>query len=458
MYLNKKNYSLSLLSLVVICLFALVFTFFFIHWGNARHPFVNDINQYYSYLNALFIDHDLTFTNNTNSYWLIETPIHRFVPKVTYGMAFFYAPFYLLAKIFAGAGSTGYEPVYAWFIHFGCILYVLMGLWFSRKVLLFWFNDLVASITLLLLFFGTNLFYYTLSESESVHGILFFLISFFLYHVFKWDQTGLKKHFILFCAGAGFVCLIRPTEFLVLLFPLLLGIALPGGIKLIYQKIVSLKWALLLAVLLFVAPLLPQLFYWKMQSGNYFFFSYGSSEGFFWADPQIINVFFSFRKGFFIYTPIMLFSVVGFILLYKKNRAVFYPALLYFIVNTYFICCWWDWSYGGSFGMRAFIHCFAVLVIPFACFIEWAISLYNSTGIKKAAAFILLGTAVFFCVLNLLQSNLYKHQIIHYDGMNKKAYWFTFLKKRYTRQELDYLTTLFKSPDYEARRKGMRDE
>jgi hypothetical protein len=457
MRLNKK-YGLSLLSLAVIFLVAITFTFFFIHWGQAGHPFVNDINQYYSWLNALFIDHDLAFTNNSNGYWLIETPTHQYVPKVTYGMAFFYAPFYLSARVFAGAGSTGYEPVYAWLVHFGCILYVLTGLWFSRKVLLLWFSEIVTAVTLLLLFFGTNLFYYTLSESESVHGVLFFLISFFLYHVFKWDHTAQKKHFFLFCAAAGFICLIRPTECLVLLFPLLLGITLPGGIKSTFQKFFSLKWALLLAALLFLAPLVPQLLYWKMQSGNYFFFSYGSSERFFWTDPQIINVFFSFRKGFFIYTPVMLFGVCGFILLYKKNRALFYPALLYFLLNAYVICCWWDWSYGGSFGMRAFIHCFAILVIPFACFMDWAVSLYKGTGKKKALAYILLCAGVFFCALNLLQSNLYKHQIIHYDGMNKKAYLFTFLKKRYTRQELDYLATLIRSPDYEARRKGQRDE
>lgn len=444
--------------MIVIIFFSLVFTFFFIHWGNTRHPFVNDVNQYYSYLNALFTEGDLSFKNNPNSYWLIETPTHRFVPKVTYGMAFFYAPFYLLAKLFAGTGSTGYEPVYAWFVHFGCILYILAGLWFSRKILLFWFSEQVTAVTLLLLFFGTNLFYYTLSESESVHGVLFFLISFFLYYVFKWDGTGFKKHFLLWCTAAGFVCLIRPTECLIVLFPLLLRITSPGGVKLTCQRMASLKWTLLLAAVLFLMPLLPQLLYWKMQSGHYFFFSYGSSEGFFWNDPQIINVFFSFRKGFFIYTPIMLFSVVGFILLYKKNRALFYPVLLYFVLNTYLICSWWDWSYGGSFGMRAFVHCFAILVIPFACFIDWTFSLYKRAGIKKVMACILLCAGVFCCALNLLQSNLYKHQIIHYDGMNKKAYWFTFLKKRYTREELDYLTTLFKSPDYEARRKGIRDE
>lgn len=439
-------------------LLALLFTFFFIHWGNVRHPFVNDVNQYYSYLNALFVEHDLGFKNNPNNYWLIETPTHHFVPKVTYGMAFFYAPFYLLAKLFAGTHSSGYEAVYAWCVHFGCIVYILLGMWFTRKTLLFWFSEVTTSIALLLLFFGTTLFYYTLSESESVHGVLFFLISVFLYNVIKWSNTGSLKNFLTFCLAAGLVCLIRPTECLIFLFPLLIGVNEPEGFKSKLQLFLKLKWCLALGFVIFMLPLLPQLFFWKMQSGSYFFFSYGSSEGFFWNDPQIINVFFSFRKGFFVYTPIMLFSMIGFLVLYKQNKSLFYPVSLYFLINSYLICSWWDWSFGGSFGMRAFIHCFAILVIPFAYFINEVVSMYKRSAVKTITAYLVALLSGFFCLLNVFQSNLYKHQIIHYDGMNKKAYMFTFLKKKYTKEDLAYLATLFKSPDYEARRKGLRDE
>jgi len=456
--LKNNKYSVSTLIFLFICFCAIVLTPFFIHWGQPNHPFQNDINQYYSYLNALFIDGDLSFTNNSNGYWLIDTPIHKVVPKVTYGMAFFYAPFYLLAHLLSPTGSTGYEPVYAWLVHFGCIMYVLFGLWFTRKILLLWFSEFVTSITLLLLFFGTNLFYYTVSESETVHGVLFFLISFFIYHVIKWHQSNSKRNLFVGCLLAGFICLIRPTECLVLIFPLLTGVTTINELKINVIRILNLKWNLLIAFLLFMLPLIPQLLYWKMQSGSYLFFSYGNSEGFFWSDPQIINVFFSYRKGFFVYTPIMLISIIGFILLYKRNKTLFYPVCLYFIINAYLICTWWDWSYGGSFGMRAFVHCFAVLVIPFAYFIDHVVSLYKKSIGKTVFVYIISMLCLFFCGLNLLQSNLYKHQIIHYDGMNKETYWFTFLKKRYTSEEIQHLTTLFKSPDYDARRKGLRDE
>lgn len=457
MYFRDKLYTYSTLFVIFIALVSFVFTFHFINWPN-NHPFTNDINQYYSYLNGLFIEHDLTFKTNVHEYWLIETPIHKYVPKVTYGIAFFYSPFYLIAKLLSNSNASGYEPIFAWFVHFGCIIYILAGLWFTRKTLLFWFNELVTSVVILLLFFGTNLFYYTVSESESVHGILFFLISVFIHYVIKWNYSNSKIDFFVFVICAGFICLIRPTEGLVLMFPILIGVTDKNSWNQKLKQIIGLKVFLILGLLIFMLPLLPQLIYWKIQSGSYLFFSYGTTERFFWNDPQIVNVFFSFRKGFFIYTPIMIFSVLGFYHMYKEKNIVFYSSLFYFLLNVYLVSSWWDWSYGGSFGMRSFIHCFSILAVPFAFFIKWVISLYKKSILKTIIFLFVVSFSVFACGLNLLQSNLYKHQIIHYDGMNKKAYMFTFCKKKYTQEELNYLTTLFKSPDYEARRKGDRDE
>lgn len=449
---KNKSYSLYVFFLVGI---SVVFSFnFFVNWGDLHHPFKNDVNQYYSYLNGLFIDHDLTFRNNLNGYWLIETPIHHFVPKVTYGMALFYSPFYLLAKFFASNSSTGYEPIYACLVHFGCILYILIGLWYTRKTLLLFFNETITSIVIALLFFGTNLFYYTVSESESVHGVLFFLISVFLYNTVKWHQTNNKYFFLVLSLIAGFVCLIRPTECLILLFPLLIGITSMQTVRLKFFELKKLNWNLFIGALLFILPILPQLFYWKMQSGQWFFFSYGSSERFFWTEPKVMNVLFSYRKGWLVYTPIMLLSLTGFIILYRKNKGLFFPILIYFLLNLYLISAWWDWAFGGSFGMRALIQTYVFLVIPFAYTIQWLLE----TCKKKIIIYGFCLLALFLVGLNILQSNLYKHGIIDYDGMTKEAYWFTFMKKKYTPEDLVYLKTLVKHPNYEARRKGLRDD
>ena len=60
-------------------------------WGN---PFYSDADQYYSYLVATIIKHDLTF-HFPNSYWLFH-PKDIPVPKVSMGMAYMYSPFFLI--------------------------------------------------------------------------------------------------------------------------------------------------------------------------------------------------------------------------------------------------------------------------------------------------------------------------------------------------------------------------
>lgn len=447
--MSVLNCRYSYLSLILIIVVSPVITPWFVNWVPQNHPFVMDVDQYYSYLHALFIKHDITFSNNVHDYWLIPTPTNHFVPKVTYGISVFYAPFFLLAKLFSDSYSTGYEPVFAWFIHYGCIIYILIGLIYTQKILSKYFQDKIIALSLILFYFGTNIFYYTVSESESVHGILFFLAAVFSYNVISFFETSNKKHFHIALFALGFISLIRPTEIILLLIPLFLGtITLKEKIRLVMQ----LRWHILLAVILFLIPIFPQLLFWKIQSGQWFFFSYGSGERFFWQDPQLLNILFSFRKGWFVYTPLALFIVLGFIVLYQKNKAVFFPIFLYFILNIYILSCWWDWTFGGSFGMRALIHTYCLLIIPFTYFIQW---LWQQRFLVKTSIMVII---LFFILLNVFQSNLYKHHIIHYDGMTKEAYYFTFFKRNYSPEELLHLNSLFKQPNYELMKEGIRNQ
>ena len=450
----KKQYSFnSKIAIILIAVFCIVFCKFFVNWGKFNTSLHDDVDQYYSYIIAHFKYHDITFTHGTYKFWLFETPNHKLVPKVTYGMSLFYLPFFLLADLFSKSNSTGYEALYIWSIHLGCMLYVLIGLVFCRKSLLHWFSEKVTGLSLLVIFFGTNLLCYTLINSELTHSVLFFLISMFVYYVIRWHQSNQKKYFLFFCFILGFIILIRPTEISVAVFPLLIGVTSINQIKIKCSTIFNLKYFLIIGIILFIVPVFPQLLYWKIQSGQWLFFSYGNNERFYWFEPQFFNVLFSYRKGWLVYSPLMLLSLLGFVQLYKKNNALFWGIAVYFLINLYLISAWWDWAFGGSFGMRALVQVSAILIIPLAYFIQWFFEILEVIYIKIAGYLIV----VFFCFLNLFQSNLYKHGIISYDGMTKEAYWFTFLKKNYSKADLYYLETLIKHPDYKALRKGHRN-
>lgn len=451
--LSYKNYKYS----TIVFYFIVLLSIYFIKWGNSENSFTMDVDQYYSYVVAQFIHHDFSF-HFPHHYWLVETPTQQYIPKVTMGLAFLYFPFFTIGNIIAHVfnyEASGYSAPYYWSIHIGSIIYVLIGLWYCRKFLLLFFNEWIVALSILFVIVGTNLFFYTYKESEMSHGHLFFLFSVFIYHVIKWRKTAKTKHVFYFSFIAGLVTLIRPTEILILLFPLLIFVSNFSEFKTRLIEIKNLKWKLLLAIFIFFIPIIPQLIFWKIHTGQFLFFSYGTQEGFFFTDPKFYSVLFGWRKGWFIYTPIMILPIISLILMYFKRKDLFFSVIIYFTLNLYLICCWWDWGYGGAFGMRALVQCYAFLIIPFAFFLNWALS-----KIKKNVLRLMLGTiTIAYCLFcsynNVFQTYLMKNSLMHWDSMTMEAYKYTFLSTDINRV---YLKTLYKHPNYEEMRKGNRDE
>lgn len=451
----KKLLTPSVISIVIIILFSLFSFKFWISWD--KNQFSNDVDQYYSFLIAQFIHHDLTF-HFPNVYWLVPTPTGEMIPKATIGIALLNAPFFVIADNVAfvfNYETLGYSAPYAWCIHFGAMLYVLIGFWYLRKTLILFFNEWITAFTLLCILFATNLFYYTYRETEMPHSYLFFLFSIFIYHVIKWHHVNKIKHLYYFCFIAGFIALIRPTEALVLVFPLLYNVT---SFKLLQEKfrlIFNLKWKLLLAIFIFLIPIIPQLIYWKVQTGQFLFFSYGNKEGFFFADPKIYSVLFSWRKGWFIYTPIMLFAVTGLFIMLKKWKGMFIPIFIYLIVNIYLISSWWDWGFGGAFGMRALVQSYAFMAIPMAFVLNYIFNLQLKKIIKISIISTFLSCIFLFGYINIYQTYLFKNYYLHWDSMSKKAYFYTLFESNIDRNKVD---SLLIHPNYDEMLKGNRDE
>src|SRR6185436_10253555 len=108
---------------------------------------------------------------------------------------------------------------------------------------------------------------------------------------------------------------------------------------------------------------LPQLFYWKHQTGSWFFNSY-LNEHFYFNNPHVFYGLFSFRKGWLVYTPIMFFALAGLYTLFKTMKEFFYPVLILFLLYIYVAFSWWCWWYGGSYGQRALIDIYPFLAVP----------------------------------------------------------------------------------------------
>ena len=422
-------------------------------WGNNK-VIQNDVIMYYAYLPATFIFHDLTFDFSTKlpadfegQIWLQTSPTGKPILRMTMGMAILWIPFFLIAHGAAhilGVSTLGYSWPYSFSIFVATLFYLFIGLFFLRKILVRFVSDITVAVTLVLIVLATNLMFYVISEPGMTHVYNFALISAFIYFSLKWIEKPELKNTIILGLLAGIIVLIRPVNILVGLFPALIGIT---SFKQLGDRIIyNWKMILVAGVSAFLV-LVPQMLYWKMQTGQFLFNSYMDQGKFYFFQPQIINGLFSFRKGWLIYTPVMIFGLAGFFWLRKRSPELFLPTLVFVVLNIYVVYSWWCWWYGGCYGSRPMIDMYGIMALPLAAFIEkiWA----GKNWLKIPVAIVLVA----MLWLNQFQMSQYRTSLLHWDSMTKEAYFGIFGRKTWP----EGYDKMIKVPDYDKALKGEKE-
>lgn len=431
----------------VIIILVLSISFDLSFWRQDKKIIYWDALHYYSYLPATFIYHDLTLDfvkkdpeKYKTKFWPKPTSIDKMVIKTSMGLSFLYAPFFFLGHLFAKISSysaNGFTLPYKFALAMSVIFYLGFGLYYLRKLLKLYFSEWITALTCFAIVVGTNLLHYTTSEPTMSHAYSFSLIAAFMYFTIKWYEDPDFKNTLILGLLLGLICLIRPTNGIIIIFFLVWKI---HSINDLTTRIVFLskKYKMILLMILgFFIVWVPQIIYWKYVTGQYFYFSYGD-EGFYFNDPQIIKGLFSYRKGWLLYTPLMVLALAGIPLLWRKQKELFTPVLIFTILNIYLILSWWAWWYGGGYGLRAFIDSYAIMAIPLAAFITWSS--------EKKILIKILTLAVVFILIghNLFQTKQYYNEAIHWDSMSKEAYWESFGRLHAT----DKFHNLLDPPNY----------
>jgi hypothetical protein len=175
--------------------------------------------------------------------------------------------------------------------------------------------------------------------------------------------------------------------------------------------------------------------YWKIATGNWIHYSYGN-EGFNFSSPKILQGLFSFQNGLFIYSPILILSLVGFWWSNKYFSKLKWAFILFFIVDLYVVFSWWCWWYVG-FGMRALIETYTLLALPLAATLT---ELWKQKLTRYAAFICIIG-----CIgLNIFQMTQFQRGVIYHQGMTWEAYKFVFGKMSLNEQQKEEFQTLLK--------------
>jgi len=416
----------------------------------------DDVISYYAYLPALFIHNDLTLEfvdQNTGHYlkyyWPGKAANGKYVIKTTMGVAFLYAPFFGAAHLYtlaAGETADGFSLHYQTAINIAALFFLFVGLFFTNKILLRFVSPVVSATVLVLVTLGTNMLYYATLEPGMTHVFNFALIAMFVHYTDKWLVKPDFGNTLICGLLFGLISLIRPINALIILIPFLWNVA---TLKEMQNRLVFLysHWKQILLVAICVAAVWsPQLLYWKTQTGHFFYNSY--NEHFYFGNFNVHKALFGFRKGWYIYTPIMFVATLGIFFLRREFKSVQLSVAVFFIVFVYVTFSWWCWWYGGGFSARPMTDILSIMAIPLSVIIA------RGLRAKRIVVIAVLFFAALFSFHGVFQTLQYLRGSIHYDSNTWYSYKSSF--GRLTPAPTYYY--LLSSPDYISAIEGKPEE
>lgn len=398
-----------------------------------------DVFGYYLPLQATFIKNDPMLDDRS---WVDETIRTHEVSGTAYfvssneegepmyfflfGMSYLYSLFFFLGHLIAGwmgYAQDGLSPPYQYALVYGCLIYTVVGLYYLKKILGHFFNDITTSITLILIVIGTNYAHHmTLKNLETVN-VLFMFAAIIIWNTIQWYKKQQLKRLVYIGVSLTLMALAKPSEILFILVPVLWGITSVGsGVERVNLWL-KYKWHFLLAISVCLIIAAPQVMYWYSKTGHFFYDTYKNpGVGLDIFAPHIWESLFSYRKGWLLYTPMMLFAIVGFYFLFKTDRKHFLGILIPFLVSFYILASWTEYWYGAGFSNRPVITLYSLLAIPFGYFIQYIL---KAGKIFRTIAFAGFTLLIF---LNQFQWWQLRNYILHPYRTTKDYYWAVFLK------------------------------
>lgn len=315
---------------------------------------------YYSYLPAKFIHHD----DNLDFKWFNETypkyyaynsfsvPVENFsadyngktINKYYPGLSFLWIPFFFFAHFLSHLFNfqpDGLSVLYQICIGFSAVLYTCLGLWFLRRLIFKLFNNaLIATLVPIVIFYGTNLFSFTIYYGTFSHAYTFSFISMALY--FAWcffnESENKLNNFLLFSFCFLVVVFIRPFNILFLIaLPFVFKKSFISGLNNLKINFKTIGVLIITALLLYY-----QFSILFKQTGTLFPNTYTGEKFYFNKPPHLFGVLFSYQCGWFLYVPLAFLSCLSVFFIKKNKRFVFLFLLLALIIYLY--SSWWFWT------------------------------------------------------------------------------------------------------------------
>ena len=396
-----------------------------------------DALGYYMYLPGYLIYDDVTELkwmpaidstyHVTGGQMYQATPLEKggYAFKYLGGVAIMELPFFYIGHAvayFADAPQDGFSWPYQYAIMFGALFWFFIGCLILRKVLLRFFNETITALTILLLCLASNALQYVSIDGAMSHSFIFPLYAAMLWLTIRWHEQPKRTTALLIGLVAGLATISRPTELIIIFIPILWSLESSGKLKTKWALVKQNRNHVLFALAGGIVGIFPQLLYWKQATGSWI---YDVGSKWFFLNPWW-RVLIGFEKGWFIYTPIAIFMVIGLFLM--KGKPYRRSVLVFCLLNIWIIISWSDWRYGASYSTRAFVQSYPVFALALAAFLE-------RTFVNRKRILV-IGLGLYLIGVNLFQILQYNAGVLHYDHMNARYYAAIYLDANPT--PLDY--------------------
>ncbi len=396
-----------------------------------------DALGYYMYLPGYLIYDDVTelkwMPEIDSTYHVTGGQMYQATPLEKGGYAFKYLggvaimelPFFYIGHTvayFADAPQDGFSWPYQYAIIFGAIFWFFVGCLILRKVLLRFYNETITTLTILLLCLASNVLQYVSVDGAMSHSFIFPLYAAMLWLTVRWHEQPKRITALFIGLIAGLATISRPTELIIIFIPILWSLETTGKLKSKWALVKQHRIHILYAVAGGIMGIFPQLLYWKQATGSWI---YDVGSKWFFLNPWW-RVLIGFEKGWFIYTPIAIFMVIGLFLM--KGKPFRRSVLVFCLLNIWIIISWSDWRYGASYSTRALVQSYPVFALALAAFLE-------RTYVNRKRILV-IAAGLYLIGVNLFQILQYNAGVLHYDHMNARYYAAIYLDANPT--PLDY--------------------
>jgi hypothetical protein len=357
------------------------------------HPKVrSDGIGYYAYVRSLVVDHNLQFNGDWKD--LASTPFiitrykegHPILDYVTQtghianhfslGPAILWAPFLAVTHcavlVFDRFGTNipadGHSRPYLFAMAFSTALYGFLGLWFSFRLAREYFAERWAFLATIGVWFASSLPVYMYEDPAWSHAQSAFAVALFLWYWHRTRQNRTPSQWMVMGLIAALMCQVYfANAVLLLILPLeafsIFHAAWRAGDRPAMMRL--LRFHCVFAITAAIA-FTPQLIVRKIIFGGPFALGLYGSRPWNWFSPHFLDVLFSSNRGAFLWTPILIPSVIGLVFLWRRFPAVggkilVATAAFYFLISAN---PWWDGV--ESFGIRFFVSLTPIFILGLA--------------------------------------------------------------------------------------------